>query len=339
MNFAEINPLPVTCRQSTITCAISCERKWFCQYRLGIGLRGVEIKEAATLGTIYHHLQSEGPGGEKIVQAWVREKQKELMAIEDPDGQAARFANMLTGLYHKAEAMARLMWERFPQPENFKVIGKEIEHSMEWNGLVLNGTIDYLLQQDGGGIWIRDHKTTGRSLAALFGGLSWSIQGRLYRVLANDYCTAISLSSGTRVPSIRGFILDGILKPGIKLCKKDMTNAKEWKVTEEDAYLRRVKEWYQNCGEETMRSKGIMFTEPLFPEELTNALGMMRGLSMRPIHPSHYRRDVTRTACFAYEKQCVFHDLCETDPNQWDELFERKYKLVGREAAKTNNKK
>jgi hypothetical protein len=253
------------------------------------------------------------------------------MAVEDPDGLAARFANLLTSLYNKAAAMAHLMWERYPQPENFKLIGKEIRHTMKWHGLPLEGTLDHLLQDttsEMGYIWVRDHKSTGRSLAVLFGGLPWSIQGRLYRVLAEDYIKSLPQFKVKSLLRVRGFILDGILTPGIKLCKKDIANAKEWNVSEEEAYLRRVKEWYQDNPKDSMRSKGIMFTEPLFPEELVNALGKMRGLSMRPVHPSYYLRDVTRTACFIYEKQCIFHDLCETDPSQWDELFGKKYKFI-----------
>lgn len=334
MNFDNLKPKPVVCRQSCITCALTCERKWFYQYRLGISLRGGEYKEAATLGTIYHRLQCLGPGQEAKVRAEIRQQQTALMDKvdrgEDLDGNMTRLASMLTSLYQKAEVMAHVFWEKYPQPSYLKIIGTEIKHTMVWDNLVLEGTIDKLLvnEQDNL-VWIRDHKSTGRSLATIFGGLAWSLQARLYRILADDY-----FYNWGRV---RGFILDGIVKPGIKLCKTDEKNAKEWNCSVEDAYLRRVKEWYETYevkaeldgkqNTKALDSKGIIFTEPLFPDELLMALRRIQELGSRQILPTYFSRDTTRTACFAYEKQCIYHDLCTTDPIQWDSLFETKYKF------------
>ena len=83
MNFNEIQPLPVVCRQSYINCAIECERKWFYQYRIGVRLRGTQYKEAATLGKIYHKFQLCGPDKEQEVRAWIRGQQQTLMARVD----------------------------------------------------------------------------------------------------------------------------------------------------------------------------------------------------------------------------------------------------------------
>ncbi len=63
------------------------------------------------------------------------------------------------------------------------------------------------------------------------------------------------------------------------------------------------------------------------PQELRMVLDKMKILQELPIMPEAYSRDVTRTACFMYERQCIYHDLCETDPKQWDSLFETKYQL------------
>jgi hypothetical protein len=312
---------------------------------MGIVLRGGECKESATLGTIYHRLQSLGPGSEVKVKAEVRKQQTDLMERvnkgEDLDGQIVRLANLLTSLYHKAEAMAHIFWEKYPQPPHFKTIETEIKHTMVWNGLILEGTIDKLLmamigQETTDGVWIRDHKSTGMTLESLFGGLAWSLQGRIYRPLAEDYChknpDKLTLPAKYSVAGeyvIRGFILDGILKPGIKLCKTDEKNAKEWGVSIEDAYLRRVKEWYAEKNEDAVRSRAILFTEPLFPAELQEALEVMRDLSSRVFCvPEQFERDVTRQECFAFMKQCIYHDLCSTDPKNWGPLFETKYKMA-----------
>lgn len=332
MNLSEIQPRPVVCRQSTITCALGCERRWWYRYRMGIALRGEQRKESADLGTIYHRLQHLGPGSEQQVKAEIVKQQHELMDRvsrgEDLDGEITRKATVLTELYNKAVVMAQIFWERYPHPSYFKVIGTEIKHSMEWNGLILEGTIDKLLvDKTNIHIWIRDHKSTGRSLEVLFGGVAWGLQGRLYRILAGDYIEKLEPVSYDR-SRIRGFILDGILKPGIKLCKTDQKNAKEWNVPVEEAYLRRVKTWYAEKEEDTIRSRSILFAEPLFPAELKHNLTYMGILSMADAHhPARFHRDVSGRACFEYEKQCVYHDLCSTDPKQWDQLFEKKYKV------------
>ncbi len=361
MNFNKIQPLPVVCRQSCINCAIECERRWFYQYRMGVRLRGTQYKEAATLGKIYHQLQLVGSGNEQEVKVWIRGQQQALMvrvdAGEDLDGEMSRLANNLTSLYHKAEVMAHIFWEKFPQPKYLETIAKEVTHSVTLTGikpvpvglnnLVLEGTIDKLQlnkKSDEGDVWIRDHKSTGRPLAVIFGGLAWSSQARIYRVLAEDYCREHQLGQYTGSYTVRGFILDGIIKPGIKLCRTDDKNAKDWNCSVEDAYLRRVKEWYKDYevradlkGQDSLKaidSKGIYFTEPLFPPELLKILERMKELSTHSIHPDYFSRDITRQACFSYEKRCIYHPLCDTDPKQWDQLFETKYRLVTEIEAK-----
>jgi len=147
MKFNELKSFPVECRQSSMGCAKDCERKWLCQYRLGIKLRGGEYKEAATLGQIYHRLQCLGPGHEVEVRAEVRKQQTALMAGvergEDLDGNMSRLASNLTTLYQKAEVMAHVFWKKFPQPEYFGAIGLEVKWQTEWqDGLFITGTID-----------------------------------------------------------------------------------------------------------------------------------------------------------------------------------------------------
>jgi len=330
MKFDDIELWPVKCRQSCASCALTCERKWFLQYRMGVRLRGGEFKEAADLGTIYHRLQLEGVGGEEEVKKWLREKQVALVAKveagEDLSGNLARTANKLFELYNIAEAMFHIFVEKFPQPEWFKTIGKETKHEFMLDGVLLSGTIDkLLLDTHSGNVWIRDHKSTGRALASLFAGAAWGLQGRIYRLLAKDYLH----TQGDDVLALRGFILDGITRPGIKLCKTDMANAKKWNCTAEEAYLRRVKEWYRDAegqrDQKLMRSLAVMFTESPEPAELVNVLALFRNLAIMGPNPAHYDRDVTRRGCFAWERECIYKDLCDTDPGQWDSLFEKKY--------------
>ena len=345
MKIEDIQMRSFECRQSSISCAHGCERCWFFKERWGVQLRGVRVKEGASLGKIYHKFQQLGPGHEQEVRSWVRGMQTNLMARadkgEDLDGEMVRLANLLTVLYNKAEAMAHLFWERYPTPNYLKTIGTEIKHSMTirggpLDGMVLGGIIDKLiLDIRNGNIWIRDHKSTGlKTLDVIFAGFPWSTQARIYRILAEDYHQKNPKYTVAGKAIIAGFILDGILKPGIKSCKKDTKNAKDWNCSVEKAYLRRVKEWYAEKGVESIRSEAMMYNEPLYSRELMHELMFMQELGSRANNPAAYVRDPSRYHCFQYESQCIYYDLCSSPKAKWPDLFETKYKTkepIGKE--------
>jgi hypothetical protein len=329
MKIEDIQMRPFRCHQSSISCAHGCEKCFFFKERWGVELRGVKIKEGATLGQIYHKFQKLGPGHEQEVRAWVTKMQTALMARvekgEDLDGQILRLANLLTILYNKAEAMARIFWERYPTPSYLKTIGTEIKHSVTIQsgplaGMVLEGTIDKVVHDTRGlDVWIRDHKSTGlKTLDVIFAGFPWSPQARMYRILAKD-----------RYPDnkITGFILDGIMKPGIKLCGKDDKNSKVWNCSIEDAYLRRVKEWYSEKDTDAIKSQAIMFNEPLYPKEFTDELLKMKQLGSLANDLILYNRDPSRFHCFLYDSPCIYLDLCESPMSRWPELFDTKYQI------------
>ena len=340
MKIDEIQMKPFACHQSSISCAHGCERCWFFAERWGVGLRGVQVKEGATLGNIYHRFQKLGPGHEQEVRAWVTGMQTDLMAQvekgEDLDGQILRLANLLTTLYNKAEAMAKLFWERYPTPSYLKTIGTELNRTVTIQsgslaGMVLEGTIDKLVEdtrKDCGGIWIRDHKSTGmKTLDVIFAGFPWSTQTRMYRILAVDYLVKTGQDLKWAVEHVKGFILDGIMKPGIKLCGKDEKNSKVWNCTAEDAYLRRVKEWYSEKDTDAIKSQAIMYNEPLYPHELLDELLKMQVLDGLGNNPEKYNRDPSRFHCYLYDSPCIYLDLCEAPMSRWPELFEQKYKI------------
>jgi hypothetical protein len=335
MKIEEIQMKPFVCHQSSISCAHGCERCWFFAERWGVELRGVQVKEGATLGQIYHKFQKLGPGRKDDVLAWVRTMQVDLMAQIDKgadlDGQMLRLANLLTTLYNKAEAMAHIFWERYPTPSYLKTIGTEIKHTMTIKdgilaGIVLEGTIDKLLVDTrNSDVWIRDHKSTGmKTLDVIFAGFPWSTQARIYRILVEDYCWQADFKYDR---GAKGFILDGIMKPGIKLCGKDDKNSKVWNCSVEDAYLRRVKEWYAEKDTDAIKSRAIMFNEPLYSPELMGELIYIRSLSERGNKPEMYSRDPSRFHCFLYDSPCIYFDLCESPKSRWPELFNVKYKI------------
>lgn len=341
MKIEEIPLHEFFCSQSSTKTALGCERKWFLGRRWCIDLKGIEIKESADLGSIYHKYQQFGPGDIPMskVRAWVKQRQTNLLAKidkgEDLDGLMARLVNSLTVSTNKAEAMAKIFWEKYPTPSYLKVLGVEIKYRAgiqlkTIDGTItipLEGTIDkLLLDTRNTDIWIRDHKSSGRPLELLFNGLPWSIQARIYRILATAYCQQ------NKIPgTIKGFILDGILKPGIKLCGKDDKNAKAWNCSVDEAYLRRVKEWYKTKEDEkagsTIKSQSIMFNEPLLPAELHRDLLKLYHLSQRGNDPRDYNRDESRGHCSVYEKPCIFMSLCSAPISQWPQLIDDKYKI------------
>lgn len=346
MKIEDILLQPFVCSQSKMKCAMSCKRKWFCKYALGLELKTRQVSESADLGKIYHKYQQFGPGKEVEVRAWVRKQQMEIQSQidrgEDLDGSLSRLVTSLSVATKKSEAMAQIFWESYPQPSYFKTLATElkIETPISFIGLCGNliyinveGTIDKLLQiEDSGDIWIRDHKSTGRNLLFLFDGLPWSIQGRLYRILADYYCESNNISG-----TIKGFILDGILKPGIKLCRTDEKNAKDWKCTPEEAYLRRVKEWYIEKNEKaknnpetetpSFKSQSIMFNEPLLPMELRRDLSTYYELQFGGNDPKKYNRDESRQACSSFERRCIYMPLCAAPINQWPDIIDAKYTI------------
>lgn len=331
MILQDLKPLPAKVHQSTIKCVKACERKCFYKYKAGITLRGEKKKDAADLGNIYHKFQQLGPGHDKEVMAWVRSIQVEIMervdAGEDLDGSLIRRANILTELFNKARAMAHIFWEMYPQPKFLRVVGSEIHHGYfdETLGVYLEGTIDRLLRDESTGYyWVRDHKSTGRNLKAILNGISWSIQPRIYRLLALNFLDPEYQCS----PDVlRGFIFDAIQTPNIKQCRTDQKNAKEWNCSVEDAYLRRVKDWYHEKEDDVIVSKSVIFTEPLYSYELKADIDKMKAFYEKGMNPNEYMRDSTQTACFAWERECEYYDLCNRSPAQWGELFEKKYKI------------
>jgi hypothetical protein len=357
MKLEDIPVQPFYCSQSCVKCALGCERKWFLRYRWGLTSKSVEIKESADLGHIYHKFQQYGPGEESKTKAWVRQQQQALADKidkgEDIDGQMARKINSMSVATNKAEAMAKVFWDKYPTPNYLKTLGTEIKikssvtiklSSGEVIEVPIEGTLDKILQVTegprAGDIWIRDHKSTGRSLHLLFEGFPWSIQARLYRILATNYCKQEKIEG-----NVRGFILDGILKPGIKLCAKDNKNATAWKCTPEEAYLRRVVEWYKDKEEEASReplkmppicSQSIMYNEPILPAELVINIYRVYKMSQRIPDPQLYSRDVTRTHCSFYEKSCTYMPLCTSPIAEWSEVIDRNYKVESYNAEEEN---
>ena len=322
MNLKEMrcwDGLPMS--QSSIKCGLHCEMCWFLRYRWHLKRTKRKFSAPMDLGTIYHRLMKEGPGNEEIVKDYVRDRQAYYEGLyaagEEMDDETIKHINGLTDLYRKAETMAHIFWDRYPRGEDRATIARE-QYIRVGD---IEGTLDEIeLYVPSGEVSLRDTKTSGRSLASILTGYEFGIQLRTYRVLAEDWC----MENGYQTPG--GFIVDAVLMPTIKLCKKDIKQAKIDGTTPEQAYRDRVEQWYEDNDKKAMSSDAMRFNEPLIPEELDHAFETIRELANRDPKPENYKRDITRASCYAYEKVCPFYPLCNSKPSMWavklDEQFE-----------------
>jgi hypothetical protein len=163
-------------------------------------------------------------------------------------------------------------------------------------------------------VWIRDYKTSGRDVQYTLAGYLFSLQCRIYRLLAH--------STGY---SPEGFILDILQSPSIKFCKKDKTF---------DDYVKRVKLWYAEKGDKSVRSFSIRYAEPPMPEELEKVLTFTWSYVIRPPLAHLFRRDVTGHSCKRYERLCDYYQLCSSDEAVWPVLIASNYEVVPPEETK-----
>lgn len=306
---------------SGAACGLICARKWMFKYRWGLFPKMKPYSSAASLGKLVHRLAEVGEENVLQVREEVVEMQKNLMVQvengDDLDGSLVRKANQLTELYSKALCVMKLFWEAHPPTEKLVDIGRElwVESIIRVSGteLPIRGRMDRLHLNEAGDVFVRDIKTTGQApLSMLLTGYQFSLQCRFYRLLAQAYVKQQGIKNSRKI----GFIIDAMLMPTIKFCKKD---------TDFNAYLSRVKEWYKEKQEEASLSWLIRYGEEGIPSELREALQRILLLrEMDPV-PDNYPRNVTQSGCTAYRKVCPYYTLCEMDPLQWEAIIAQQY--------------
>jgi hypothetical protein len=332
-----------------------CERYYFYRIRWGLVPKVEERKPAAKLGILFHRLTEVGPDKVDVVRKEVRDAQNELMKMveagEDLTGDIARTVEAMTDVFNKAVVLAKIFWD-YPVPDYLVTIRDEkpIELDISFRIPCLITGDKYIalpvkvipdkLQKDtrNDNIWIRDRKTTSKDVSLISAGYEWSTACRLYRIGVRKYLETI----GNRGKLV-GFILDLIQTPTIKMCGKDEKNAKAWNCSIEDAYYRRVKEWYDEKGEKVLTSKGIMFGEKLYPDELCRQISRADDLQNRDLQHGLFDRDATGTYCTRYDKQCIYYDLCSSSRGAWPGMINRRFNVVERkkknETPKTTDNK
>lgn len=354
--------------QSSISTCLGCKRCFMYRDRWCLKPKKKEKAGAANQGHITHRLLQKGPDPDGVSEVWAETSLEIAKALahvekgEDLLGEWAMRATLLDQMYGKALAICTILWEKHPQPDTHITLGREEPASFlirlgepgDNDSLVteIAGTLDHIiLDTVTDKIYIRDYKSSSRDPLFTTTGYQWSLQCRLYRLLAGAYLQQLIGSDGEflyKGRHIDGFVLDVLQVPMISLCGKDrdydesphtFKSGKRKGETEMrreyfgqpkfENYLQRCKEWYTLLdNKEPIQSSCILFTENSMPPELRADLRIAAVYQNVDAVPENFPRDETTRFCKNYERQCIYYDLCSSDPLGWDEIIEQKYDVV-----------
>jgi len=309
---------------SGIMTALGCERKFLFANKWRLYRKARQYSPSASFGKLLHRLLQVGEARcEEVHQEVIKQHgalREQILKGEDLTGDILREANELHSNYTKALAVAKIFWEKYPPAEHMETVCREERIEGEWTGTPVVGFMDWIVRDTRDkSVWIRDTKTTSRKFDSILTGFQWSVQARFYRKLA------MSRPWGK---DVKGFILDMVKVPTIKLCGKDEKNAATWECTVMEAYIKRVKEWYAEQDEESMKSVAIKFNEPVDNIEIGKVYCKTQDMWGAEALPENFSKDLTRGSCYAYEKVCPYYVLCSSDPLTWPAQIEEMFEVV-----------
>ena len=316
--------------QSDLSMLSRCERAFMYRYKWGLRPKLESGSGAAGLGQIFHKVVEYGEDRIEESRAWVKKQQQVLWEAvergEDIDGGIAISVKAMTDAYNKALAVARIYWEQYPTPDYLETLATEeyIEGTVtigEGVTVRVAGTVDRLMRDKRDGrLWVRDWKTSSRDVEYIMTGYQWSIQCKMYRILAHLWARQNQEIYGIENTEPVGFIVDGVQMPTIKFCKKDR---------DFDAYIERCKAWYKDNLKTAFVSRAVIYQEPLLNESICKLLA--KGSVAQNdtyIRTDKYSNDITASYCTNYERQCTYYDLCNCNERLWPEIIDRKFKVV-----------
>lgn len=264
----------VTITNSALTTFRACPRKFYFLYVLKRKTR----KESAALkfGTAMHL---------ELEKVW----QKVKPELPEPYNEEAAKIGALLEYYEipDFESMDILGVEHI-----FKM-GIEDEDGKPVSDYVYAGKIDVLFQDDEG-LWVLDHKTTGKEIKEW--GTYW--QGLQVDAQMAWYCMAVKAV---------GFVYDVIHNPQIKIAAVDRKRAEEEKITPELAYQKR------NCDRiEKDRAKHYQFrrfrkTEQMAAEAMKDLYQQTQALDYAYKNDSFYKNC---NSCSGIYGTCPYLSVC-----------------------------
>lgn len=315
--------------QSGIVNAKRCSRLFLYRHKWGIIPKRPKYVAAPNLGRLVHRIMQLGKDDIKVAHEEVMKTYNTLMERikrgEDLEGYLAKEAKEIGDLWNKAVAVTSIYWDRYPPKEHIKTLGREIVLEAEYKTplfqtpVPLVGIVDWPVEDTrNGNQWMRDFKTTSQPFETKMTGLTYGVQSRFYRFLAHECALWLKL---------KGFLLDIIKTPSIKLCGKDHKGAEKQNITPEEHYKNRVIEWYET-QDETMDSRGVVFPEEDYlPSELKVHLDYACQLWEAPCVPEKFPRDITLSKCVAFRSQCPYYGLCSSNPVTWPAEIEQFYEI------------
>lgn len=328
-------------RQSSCAACAHCKRYVFFRYRAGVSPARPRKVGAASLGTLVHKIMQSGLDAAATLVA-EQTLQLESMLDNDPLGEVERSIRTLRDQLSKANAMCTYFRELYPAPDFLQAVCTEQLVSIPFplssvGPIALEGTIDLLVYDTrNSAFYIRDFKTTGRPVDYTLTGYAYSLQCRIYRLLALYY---LEHEKGFSLPDINlpGFILDTLQVPGIKLSGADRDQAavekKNGGVKMEYIgepkfanYLERCIQWYKDNGKPSANSFYILYSGRPDDAELMRAL-TSSALLLTTLTFETADRDLTRSHCTAYNRTCDYYPMCSSDPQLWPGLLEQHYEV------------
>jgi hypothetical protein len=321
------------CHQSSLKCYLSCKRKFLYCYLYGLHPARPHLSPSLTVGKMVHSLLYHGPDNIGEVKEDVQES-KAVLTLQmnngqDPFGDNERKIEAMEEAFSKSVAIAKILWEKFPPNPDHVILSSEkyLQTTVDLGGfqVPIAGKLDRVIfNKKDGTYYIRDYKTTSRDVDFTLSGYRWSAQPYFYKLLAeHNYQT-----------KFRGFILDIIQIPTIKMCGKDKDKIINAKGKEEyvgepllSNYIARCKAWYEEAGQTACRSFCEVFPADLSaPSDILSGLNEYSGaLNLRQPYPDLWPRDITGSHCKGFNRQCEYYSLCNLDPSAWPVLIEKDY--------------
>lgn len=294
-----------------------CPRKFLFRHRMGLVPRR-QTTDALHRGTVLHQFIARVLAGSTVDEASeaastdLKDSISEVLSSVGPSGYipsgktAEEAVNGLTMATHTAVAMSRAYCRFFQvskgQIGGFSLLSDDcIEVDVENPDEGTAGTLDAIMADRRGDIWVVDHKTCGWDPKSYARTLSLAPQSIMYPRLLEHHLQL----QGTPV-RVRGIHYNIIRTPTIRCCGTDDHNPAR--------YAERVERWYEDNDSNLLATLITMGPE----HRSLHSKRVDSAQSACVSSPSLHDFPATGgSACQAYNTLCPFIELCTTDTATW----------------------
>jgi hypothetical protein len=304
----------------------SCLRRFMFATRLG-WCQPFEFREALTVGSIFHRvMQLTREGADPTTAAGITREQYEREMADQKAATAELDTPFPEDKYTKAIALGVALGvafnEAFPLRETVLrtelTISVDIDNEM-FHGLTIEGTLDTVVKDAEGSLWIEDHKSTSLTPSDRAEGLTFDTQSQLYRYLLDTHLGG--------KPAVKGVIHNIIKKPGIRQRTKQKPETL-------DEYVERALKEYdlQSCKDPNhppMLRSHVRFTSPPLLEngELLTSIIQRSWINQAPLTLNGFPRcGYSYGGCVVDRRVCPYMPLCKREnPKDWLQVLQRSF--------------